>query len=584
MTKLVNQIKHLLSGEQKHILETAFLLMIPAVLTKVTGQVFNLLAASYFGTEDIGWNQFIIANAIPELLTNVLLIGALGSIIIPILISSKKDGKKSFFTVYSSIINVSIVGFIIVATILAIFAESLIPSIIELVATDSTTIPSEDEYFRIANMMRVLLLPQLVLGISVFVSNGINVYDRFLIPTLAPLFFNIGRIFSLVLFVPLLDKSPWAVVLGTIVGSILHLAIQIPLFRKLELRWDPVIDTKSSYVREIVFLGIPRMFAIASEHIAFTFNKFLAFSISQTSAAALFYANSLSLVIPTLFGYTFSYASYPTLARHFDAKEHDQIVSISQKTLQQILFLALPFTIIFLVLRLPIVRLTYGLLPNTNFSLDSTYQVAWILLWFSLGWIFVSGKWFMYRLFYAAKNTIIPLIVASITLVGTVSLSVLLTNLLSHNETYAISDIVFSYENLTTRGSGQEAVGGIALAMSIAYTLEFFALVLIFHWKIIKMPLRSMVIASLKKLLAGFVMLVIMYMIYKTWNSISYSFPESGPQYTGSTSLNLAILTSLNIATGIVVYILMALLLKIEELKIFRRYLTPILKRVKLKL
>lgn len=585
MTKLVKKISFLLNREEKHIVETAFLLMIPAVLTKFSGQVFNLLAASYFGTADAGWNQFIVANTIPELLTNVLLIGALGTIVIPIFLASKKESNETFYRTYSSIINISIITFVIVSIFLAVFAESIIPAIIDLTATDTTSTPTASEYVRIANMMRVLLIPQLILGVSVFVSNGINIYDRFLIPTLAPLFFNIGRIISLVLFIPLLDNSPWAVVLGTFIGSFLHLVIQLPLYARLDLKWQSIIDYKSSYVKEIILLGIPRMFAIASEHIAFAFNKFLAFGISSSSAAALFYANSLSLVIPTLFGYTFSYASYPALSRHFNANENEEIVEITQRTLQQVLFLALPFTVIFLVLRLPLVRLTYGLLPNTNFDLNATYQVSWILMWFALGWIFVSGRWFMYRLFYAAKNTIIPLAISSSSLVLTIFLSYFFTNLMSHTDTYALSDLLFTLDNLLNRSTSEEAVGGIALAMSITYTLEFFALLLTFHHKILKLPLVSMFKDSIKKFVAGFVMIAVMYMIYKTWNSLSYSFPDrAGFQYTGSTTLNLAILTSITIITGIAVYILMSLLLNIRELKIFEKYLAPIFRRVKLKI
>lgn len=585
MTKIVKKITFLLNREEKHIVETAFLLMIPAVLTKVSGQIFNLLAASYFGTTDAGWNQFIIANAIPELLTNVLLIGALGTIVIPIFLASKKEGNEKFFKIYSSIINISIIAFVLVSIVLAIFAESILPAIIDFISTDSTAIPTPSEYVRIAAMMRVLLIPQLILGVSVFVSNGINIYDRFLIPTLAPLFYNLGRIVSLIVFIPLLDKSPWAVVLGTFIGAFFHLAIQLPLYSKLDLKWLPVIDYKSSYVKEIIVLGIPRMFAIASEHIAFTFNKFLAFGISASSAAALFYANSLSLVIPTLFGYTFSYASYPTLSRHFNANENEEIVEITQRTLQQVLFLALPFSVIFLVLRLPLVRLTYGLLPNTNFNLDATYQVSWILMWFALGWIFVSGRWFMYRLFYAAKNTIIPLVISFTSLVLTIALSYLFTNLMSHTNTYAISDIKITLDNLLNRSSSEEAVGGIALAMSVAYTLEFFALLITFHYKIIRLPLKRMLKDSIKKFVAGFVMIIVMYLIYKTWNSVSYSFPDRAElQYTGSTTLNLAVLTSITIVTGFAVYILMSLLLNIRELKIFEKYLAPIFKRVKLQI
>ncbi len=577
--KRFRQINDLLSKEQLHIVNTALILMVPTVLTKVTGQVFNLLAASYFGTGDPGWNQFIIASAIPELLTNVLLIGALGSIVIPILLSAKKEaGQETFLRVYSSIINFSLLIFIIISIVLIISANDIIPAILKTVIYDKNDYPSPEEYNNIANMMRVLLLPQIILGISVFISSGINVYNRLLVPTLAPLFYNIGRILAIIILVPLMNFSPWAIVIGTIFASALHLVIQIPLFLKLDLRYLPVIDWQSKYLKEIMILGGPRIFALSSEHMAFAFNKFLAYG--QNGAAALFYANSLSLVIPTLFGYTFSYASYPTIAHLYVEGEFEKIRSITIKTLNEILFLSLPFTVAFMVLRVPIVRLSFGLLPGTNFTLDDTYQVSWILLWFSLGWVFFSGRWFLYRLYYASKDTMIPLIVSIVSLVLIFFLSLIFSNLFSHNEMLAISDIRFSFENLVTRVNSDKniaGVGGISLAMSVVYSLEFFILLVVFDRKKMNIGLRSLAKKSLRKFYAGFVMLVVLYFLYKTWNVISYTLPDrAGIEYRGSTTINLFLLMMITMIPSFLVYYLMCLLLKVEELKILKRYLNPI--------
>jgi putative peptidoglycan lipid II flippase len=581
--KKFKQINFLLNKEQTHILQTAFLLMIPTLLTKLTGQFFNLLAASYFGTQNPGWNQFIIANAIPELLTNVLLAGAVGSIVIPILISAKTKGNEQFYRVYSTIINLSILLFVGISILLILTADILIPSIINIFGGEAGQDINSSEYLRISNMLRALLLPQIILGVSIFVSNGLNVYNRFLIPNFAPLFFNIGRIFSLIIFLLLFNKSPWAIVIGTYVGAIFHLLIQIPLYRKLDLKWLPTIDIKSPFIKELGMLGIPRMFALASEHIVLTFNKFLAYGINQVGPSALFYANSISLVIPTLFGFTFSYASYPTLARLFEANKLNEVRDITQKILQEILFLALPFTMIFMVMRLPLVRLIYGLLPNTSFDLEASSQVSWVLLWFSIGWVFLAGKWFMFRLFYAAKNTFVPFLVASISLVLTIILGLFFSNLFSHNSDYAIFSTSITFENLIRRGNHPAGIGGISLAMSFSYFFEFFVLVFMFNKKFIKMNVKMILLETFKKLICGVVMVVVMYFIYKMWNVLSYSFPDrAGPHYKGSTTVNLAILTFITTSTGMAVYILMSSLLNIEELRIFKRFLRPLFSRLRI--
>ena len=87
----IKRITRLLTKEQTKILETVFILMLPALLTKILGQFFNLILASFYGVEDSRLNQFIVADAIPELLTAVLMVGAVGTIVIPVLISSKEE-------------------------------------------------------------------------------------------------------------------------------------------------------------------------------------------------------------------------------------------------------------------------------------------------------------------------------------------------------------------------------------------------------------------------------------------------------------------------------------------------------------
>src|SRR5690606_32732493 len=220
-----------------------------ALLTKFSGLFFNLIAASYFGADEPGWNQFLIASAIPELLMNVFIIGTLGSVVVPTLISCKrKESKEYFLKVYSSIINLSILLFAVVSIILIIFADSIFPSLLNLIEPGMSL--SESELSIIINMMRVLFIPQVILGASVFISSGLNAYNRYLVPQLAPLFFNIGRIIIMFVLVPLMNFSPWAMVVGVFVGSFLHLGVQIPLVRSLGLNYLFVLNLDNKYIRE----------------------------------------------------------------------------------------------------------------------------------------------------------------------------------------------------------------------------------------------------------------------------------------------------------------------------------------------
>lgn len=577
MTQILkNRIKNIttvLSKEQTVILETAFLTMVPILLTKITGQFFSLLAASYFGTANDGWNKFLLATSIPDMLTNVLLGGAIGSVIIPALITiKKKQGAQAFLKTYNSVITSAIFLFSIISLILALLGDIIFPLFLKTLIPGETTLTSAD-IGEIVSMMRVLLIPQILLGISVLISSGLNIYNRFLVPQLAPLFFNIGRILGLVILVPLLDYSPWAIVIGVLVGSVLHLAIQLPLWWSMGFRYRLNFHYTRD-LRNMLFVSLPRTLALMSENIALTFNDFLAFQIG--GLASLNYANSISLIVPSLFGATFAYASFTTLTELYEDLDFEKIKYIVTKTLNEMFFLALPFVITILILRIAIVRLAFGVLPNTRLDLDGTYQIAWVLLWFAVGHIFICGKWFMYRVFYAARQTAIPLAVSVVSLFLTIILGVFFTNLFSHNTEYSISSTNLSIENFFTRGTAAPAVGGIALGISIAYSIEFIILFIIFN-KQVKINVKSLLKSIGVKFIAGAAMFVVMYLIYKTWNILTYALPVSANMaYRGSTTVNLFLLTVITVFTSFMVYYLVCLFFKVEELKILKKYLNPI--------
>ncbi len=576
--KNISKIRELLTKEQTKIWETVFILMLPALLTKILGQFFNLVLASFYGVEDSRLNQFLVANAVPELLTTVLMVGAVGTVIIPVLISSKEeDGEEKFYRVYSSILNVSLLAFTAISLLIIIFADKFIPAAIHL--TGSDFLNTQAELNNIANMMRALILPQLVLGVSVFISSGLNVYNRFIIPQLSPLFYNIGRLIVMFLLVPLMDYSPWALVVGVYVGVFLHLGVPLPLFFNLKFKYYPFIDFRDKYLQEMLKLGLPRLIVLASDQIGLMINSFLSVAFLG-GPAALTYAKSLYLVVPTLFGYTFSYASYPTISVFFLKKKYDEIKTLVQQNLNQIIFMSLPFVVTIMVLRVPIVRLFFGIIPGTELSLVGTYQVAWILLFFTFGLVFITSRWFLFSLFYAAKDTLIPSIVSIFSLISVIVLSILFTNFLSYNENFAISTIEWDPSHFFVRSDPayRPGVGGISLAMSVTYTIEFFVLLFLFNYSKMRIGLKTLLLDFSKKFLAAFIMFLFMYFTYKTWIPLSYSIPESTDTrfYFGSTTLNLLMLTTITVAPGFLIYYLICHYFKVKELRILRKFLNPI--------
>lgn len=612
VTKTIRSLTDVLTKEQTQIIRTAGLLMVPALLTKITGLFFNLLTATQLGS-DRALNEFLFANALPQLLADVLLTGAISTLAIPILIQVKEEqGNEAFHKFYNTIVNLMLGVFVMVSFFVIVFAHQIFPFVMQNIVRPDPVVYSQVHVDTIVGMMQVLMIPQLILGASVFLSTGLNAFDRLLIPQLAPLFYNIGRIFGVFILLPLSNNSPWALVFGVILGALLHFVIQIPLARMLGFQWKfslngfwilfvPFIDfgfmcwgrtrslitgqkyqprrmnipSESVYVYRFFKVAGPRLVAYTADSMGETINNLLIAGYNVRFLSVMFYVNSLANIIPGIIGYAFSVASYPTLSRLYAKKDFSEINRVIVQTINQITFLSLPIVITLIVLRLPVVRLVYGLLPNTSFDRVDTLMVAWTMLFVSFGIIFYASKWYLYRMFYVAQNTVIPLLASFTSLGMIVVLTPMFANLLSHSDNFSFAAIEWSIHNLSNDGGGIAAVGGAGIASTLTAMVEFFLLLYLVNRYVVPVDFYTLTRRLLQKVIPTAATTATMYGMYKLWDT--FSFPiDAQAGFGGSTTVNLVMLTGLTVFTSFMVYYLLCYLLNVEELRILKRVLNPV--------
>jgi peptidoglycan biosynthesis protein MviN/MurJ (putative lipid II flippase) len=456
-----------------------------------------------------------------------------------------------------------------------IFADRLMPFVLQYLI-DPNQMPSDADIGLVISMMRALFIPQILLGASVFIGSGLNVYNRFLLPQLSPLFYNVGMLIGAIVFIPVLNKSPWALVVGVLIGATLHVLVPLPLAHSLGLQIRPVINLRSKYLRKLVIVAIPRLLAFSTEQIASMINKFISFGFNFAFPVAQFYAGSIVNAIPMLFGYTFAVASFPTLASLYNQKKFDQFGDVITKTINEVVFLSLPFIVTLVILRLPAVRLIYGLLPG-KFDRESTYMTAWLLLFMSLGIIFSTIRGFVYRIFYAAHNTKVPLAVSLLSMGLTIGGALLFSNYFSHFNSYSIRELTWSTDFFLSKADGKAAIAGIGISSSITVAFEVIILLILFNKMILRYDWRKLTKQLLIKMIPASAMAILMFIMYKMWDGLDALPVDADPRnFTGSTTLNLMMLTGITVFTCFMVYYLLCMLFNIEELKILRKVLNPI--------
>ena len=552
---IVDNLKKILTKEQQSILSASAAMMFLMLITKVIGLLTKTVTVSSLGTEKYG--IFVAANTLPETLSMLLIFGSITSIIIPILVEALSDKKEnSFSRLFSSIINVSLLAFVLISVIIMAFSDMITPIIIREIARPVEPF-TDEQIAQIASMMRILLIPQVILGISSFLSSALNAFKRFIIPQIAPLFYNLGILFGVVFLIPLLDYSVWGIVWGVIIGSLLHLAIQIPLSSHLKIKYELVIDVTNKKLREILSMGLPRMITLAADQIALAVDRVIAIGLGAAPLGAYHLAISLVSIPFSLFSYTFSAASLPHLSSMYVKKNLVSFKNTFSKVFNQILFLTIPVTMVLLVLRVPIVRLLYGIIGG-EFSWESTLMVSWIVFFFTLGLIAEVLLVFLNRVFFAAHDTVRPLIVGVFTVTGGIVTGILFTNYFSHFDTFSINDLTWNFNYFFSKEGGVAAIGGLALSSSIIYTASFLLLMLFLMSKIGKLNLRKFWVPVFRKLLFGIIMALLMYGLYKVWDEVLDT----------ARTLNVLILTSSTIISGVCLYLWLNYISKDPEIEI----------------
>jgi len=519
---------------QNTILSAAFVLALSAGVNAVLGFVKSRLLAQHFGVSD-DLSVFYTADRIPNLIYSVLVIGALSTIFIPIFNGLYKKNKDSAWKAAASIINASVLFFILIGGVMYIFA----PQIMQVLSVNKFTL---GQIQLGASLMRIMLAGQLILIISSFLTSLLQSFKYFLIPAVAPIIYNLGMIAGIVFLSPTLGiyGPTWGVVLG----AALHLVVQLPLLKKVNLKYAFIMDLKDKGIREMCALMPPRILSVVIANVLYTINNSLAILISTPSVIFLKFASQLQFFPVNLFGISIASAALPTLSLESEdgedsksagGKHKDHYEKFKQTFLTsflQMMYLVVPAGVMMLVLRVPLVRLVYGV---ENFPWEATLETAKTLGFFSLSVFAQSAVYLITRAFYSLKDTVTPVKVSLVTIVVNVLLSLL---------------FIYSFK---------WGVWSVALSFSITSILDMSVMFWLLTKKVGGFELGKLFSPFAKIALSGASMALSLYVFMKL---LDLTLLDT------SRTINLIILCGIATGAGFVSYLAFTKLFQVEEIVI----------------
>ncbi|OGC77669.1 murein biosynthesis integral membrane protein MurJ, partial [candidate division WWE3 bacterium RIFOXYD1_FULL_39_9] len=407
-----NKLTAFLMDTQNTILSAALVLAISSGINAVLGVVKNRFFASEFGvSQELA--VFYTADKIPNLVYSILIVGAISTVFIPVFTDLLKKDKQKAFETASTIINTTFVFFLVISTFIFIYAEP----IINLLALGK--FPSSDVTLG-ANLMRVMLISQMILVTGSLITSVLQSFKYFIAPAIAPVAYNIGMIIG-ILF--LSDKyGIYGPAYGTILGATFHLLIQLPYIKRTGFVQSMSFNFHAKGLKEMSRLIPPRLVSVLISNLLGTVNNSLAILISTSSVIFLKFAIQLQSFPIMLFGASIATASLPTLSAENDEKDREKFKKTFITSFHQMMYLVLPLSVILMILRIPVVRLVYGV---SNFPWEATVKTAYVLAFFSFSVFSQSANYLITRAFYALKDTTTPVKISAATILLNVGMSLL---------------------------------------------------------------------------------------------------------------------------------------------------------------
>lgn len=411
--------------------------------SRLLGLLRSVIVAQSFGTApelDAYW----VAFRLPDLVFQLLAGATLASAFIPTFAGVRaRHGDAAAWRLASSVLNLVLIATVVFALVAFLLAPRLVPLMAPGLGEGTGR---QDELVDLAvQLTRVMLISPVIFAISGMFMGILNARRHFLMPALAPMFYNLSIIGA-----ALVGADVNALAIGVVVGAALHLAVQVPDLRLAGMTYRLVADWRDSAVQEVGRLMAPRILGLAATQVNFYFIGI--FFASTLAAGAISGLNFAWLIVMTplgVIGMSIATAAFPTLADQ--AARHDASLAPTLRgALRLIVFLSLPAGIGMALLAKPIVVV---LLQRGEFDVESSRVTAEALLFFAPALVAHSAIEILSRGFYVLSDTKTPVAMALLSMLVNIVLAATLV--------------------------GPLELRGVALALSLATSIECLLLFLL---------------------------------------------------------------------------------------------------------
>ncbi len=494
--------------------------------SRVMGYVRDMVMSWAFGTT-VAADAFYVAYRIPNLLRELLAEGSMSAAFIPVFTETlTKESRESARHLANAVFARLLLILIILTGLGILFA----PYVVKVIALGwEYKTEYHDKYLLGVTLTRIMFPYLLFIGLAALAMGMLNSLRSFLAPALSPVMLNVMTIASVILSWKFLAQPILGVAVGVVLGGLFQFLIQVPGLKKQGMMMRPQFAPTHPGVKKIARLAAPVFLSSSVNQFNIFIGTIFASFLATGSITYLFYGMRFIHFPLGIFGIAIATAVLPTMSAQAARKEMTEFRETLSFGLRLVFFIMFPAMAGLITLRVPIVNL---LLEHGQFDRISTQGTAVALLCYAVGLWAMAGVRIVSQAFYSLQDTKTPVRIAILALATNIILSALF--------------ILFT----------PLAHGGLALAASLAATLNLGLLTLKLRKKIGRMDGRR-ILDSLRRIVpASIVMGLIGW-----WISLKPVW-ESG----GQILYKFALLSG-GITASVLFYIIAMWALKSEELQ-----------------
>ena len=491
-------------------------------------------------------STYNLANSMPNMIFDLVMGGVIASLFIPVFVEylSTRSREEAWY-VASAVTNLALI-ILSAFTVLGIIMSPLLIRLMTAFGSYSSGDMATQLVREEAAFFLRFFVPQIIFyGLSAIFGGLLNAHRHFTAPAFAPIANNlvvIGTVIAFHFLPGARDNRLHMVVLatGTTLGVVAQALVQLPALLRLGVRYTPVLDLWHPAIRKIGRLAVPLLGYILLWQVGTWFVFALAIQVDG-GVPSYQYAQLFFQLPYGVFAVSIITAIFPAMSEHAALRRSERFRQTLSLGMRSTLLVIAPCAVIYLTLGQPIIRF---LLQHGFFKAGDTELLSRVLFFFALGLIPYSVDMLLTKTFYSMQDTRTPMII---------NCFVVAVNMVAN---------LFYFRRF--------GVQGLAMGFATAYLFSMLLDGTVLRIRLGRIGGREAFSTAVKTALACGVMAAV---IYASHYMVSRLHPFSGIW------LDL-LLVALPALEGSAAFLLMAHLLRMEELEALKELFSRLLGRL----